>query len=322
IHLASIVLWTTLTSALIIHSDKDYYTYHSKATFGLQYGNQTFTYRGSPATPLDACSKIETSLNDTIAIIIRNETNKECHVAKQVSNVETSGARGVVVMNAPSYTFYDDLVTIEDSEADKFNITIPIVGITYSIGVQLLELIKKNASLSITISSDYEYAPMSFWQMVLTFISMMGLLCGSYYLLILISRASDFIKKHRRSNYVKQIKTHHFKAAKNVDPENRPMCSICLSEFEDGETVKTLRCGHSFHPECIDTWLVNERALCPVCRQGIYQVEDWNLLEENQSREIDLLLSEVEQRSVWTLDNIFRYVMCAAVVLSPFFLYM
>lgn len=42
---------------------------------------------------------------------------------------------------------------------------------------------------------------------------MMGLLCGSYYLLILISRASDFIKKHRRSNYVKQIKTHHFKAA-------------------------------------------------------------------------------------------------------------
>ena len=46
-----------------------------------------FSYRGSPATPLDACSKIETSLNDTIAIIIRNETNKECHVAKQVSNV-------------------------------------------------------------------------------------------------------------------------------------------------------------------------------------------------------------------------------------------
>ena len=41
IHLASLVLWTTFTSALIIHSDKDYYTYHSKATFGLQYGNQS-----------------------------------------------------------------------------------------------------------------------------------------------------------------------------------------------------------------------------------------------------------------------------------------
>ena len=134
---------------------------------------------------------------------------------------------------------------------------------------------------------------------------MMGLLCGSYYLLILISRASDFIKKHRRSNYVKQIKTHHFKAAlvffpfliarKNVDPENRPMCSIGLSEFEDGETVKTLRCGHSFHPECIDTWLVNERALCPVCRQGIYQVEDW----------VTISLS-IERRTCWRRTRVGR----------------
>ena len=84
---------------------------------------------------------------------------------------------------------------------------------------------------------------------------MMGLLCGSYYLLILISRASDFIKKHRRSNYVKQIKTHHFKAAlvffpfliarKNVDPENRPMCSICLTEFEErARAVSGVSSGH------------------------------------------------------------------------------
>lgn len=43
IHLVSLVLWTALASALIIHSDKDYYTYHSKATFGLQYGNQSIS---------------------------------------------------------------------------------------------------------------------------------------------------------------------------------------------------------------------------------------------------------------------------------------
>lgn len=41
-------------------------------------------------TPLDACSKIETELNNTIAVIIRNETNKDCHVAKQVNNVMDS----------------------------------------------------------------------------------------------------------------------------------------------------------------------------------------------------------------------------------------
>ena len=62
---------------------------------------------------------------------------------------------------------------------------------------------------------------------------------------------------------------------KKADLENHTLCSVCLSEFENGELVKTLRCGHMFHTECIDPWLINERALCPVCRQGIYQVEDW-----------------------------------------------
>ena len=43
----------------------------------------------------------------------------------------------------------------------------------------------------------------------------------------------------------------------------------------EGDSVKVLRCGHSFHSDCIDPWLINEKALCPVCRRGIFQVEDW-----------------------------------------------
>ena len=134
---------------------------------------------------------------------------------------------------------------------------------------------------------------------------------------ILLSRASEYVKKYRRSHYVKQIKSTKFKQ-KNADIENRPICSVCLSEFENGEMIKTLRCGHTFHTECIDPWLINERALCPVCRQGIYQVEDWNLLEESQSRDIDILLTRIERNSSWTLDNIFRCILCVAIVLSPF----
>ncbi|KVH90746.1 RING-H2 finger protein ATL57-like [Cynara cardunculus var. scolymus] len=43
-------------------------------------------------------------------------------------------------------------------------------------------------------------------------------------------------------------------------------CSICLSEFEDGETVKLIPyCRHGFHPLCIDTWL-SSHASCPLCR--------------------------------------------------------
>ncbi|XP_062208646.1 RING-H2 finger protein ATL66-like [Phragmites australis] len=46
-------------------------------------------------------------------------------------------------------------------------------------------------------------------------------------------------------------------------------CSICLGEFAEGEKVKTLpRCGHGFHPECVDVWL-RARASCPLCRASL-----------------------------------------------------
>ncbi|KAK6138141.1 hypothetical protein DH2020_028121 [Rehmannia glutinosa] len=43
-------------------------------------------------------------------------------------------------------------------------------------------------------------------------------------------------------------------------------CPICLSEFQEGETVKLIPyCGHVFHPSCIDTWL-SSHVTCPLCR--------------------------------------------------------
>ncbi|GFQ01020.1 RING-H2 finger protein atl57 [Phtheirospermum japonicum] len=42
-------------------------------------------------------------------------------------------------------------------------------------------------------------------------------------------------------------------------------CPICLSEFEERETVKLIPyCGHVFHAWCIDTWLSSHVDLPPV----------------------------------------------------------
>ncbi|PON41426.1 Zinc finger transcription factor [Parasponia andersonii] len=43
-------------------------------------------------------------------------------------------------------------------------------------------------------------------------------------------------------------------------------CAVCLSEFEDSETLRLLpKCDHVFHPDCIDAWLASH-VTCPVCR--------------------------------------------------------
>ncbi|KHN10162.1 E3 ubiquitin-protein ligase [Glycine soja] len=47
-------------------------------------------------------------------------------------------------------------------------------------------------------------------------------------------------------------------------------CSVCLSEFEDDESVRLLpKCSHVFHAPCIDTWLKSHSS-CPLCRAGIF----------------------------------------------------
>ncbi|XP_057973910.1 RING-H2 finger protein ATL54 [Malania oleifera] len=47
------------------------------------------------------------------------------------------------------------------------------------------------------------------------------------------------------------------------------LCSVCLSEFREGETLRLLpKCNHAFHLPCVDTWL-RSHTNCPLCRAGI-----------------------------------------------------
>jgi hypothetical protein len=42
-------------------------------------------------------------------------------------------------------------------------------------------------------------------------------------------------------------------------------CVICMSDFEEGEELRTLPCFHFFHSSCVDEWL-KRNSKCPVCR--------------------------------------------------------
>ena len=46
---------------------------------------------------------------------------------------------------------------------------------------------------------------------------------------------------------------------------NDSVCVICQSDTITGEQWKVLPCGHGYHPQCIDQWLIRNNT-CPTCR--------------------------------------------------------
>ncbi|PIA54910.1 hypothetical protein AQUCO_00901072v1 [Aquilegia coerulea] len=85
-------------------------------------------------------------------------------------------------------------------------------------------------------------------------------------------------------------------------------CVVCLSEFEERETVKMIpHCGHVFHPECIDKWF-SSHASCPICRSiqllplPSQEEKKFNVIEERLTVEdVDTC---VEDGDFWRIRRI------------------
>lgn len=51
-------------------------------------------------------------------------------------------------------------------------------------------------------------------------------------------------------------------------PKEDAHCAVCLGDYELGDRVKELPCGHLFHTQCIAQWL-DSSTLCPLCRENL-----------------------------------------------------
>lgn len=66
---------------------------------------------------------------------------------------------------------------------------------------------------------------------------------------------------------VKNIKVFKYKKGDGVVEGSE--CSVCLGEFQDGESLRLLpKCSHAFHLHCINTWLKSQPS-CPICRANV-----------------------------------------------------
>jgi hypothetical protein len=55
------------------------------------------------------------------------------------------------------------------------------------------------------------------------------------------------------------------------DAIGRETCPICIVDFEDDDELRVLPCvgQHRFHRACVDQWLLELSASCPLCRHGM-----------------------------------------------------
>ncbi|CEG44861.1 hypothetical protein F442_09901 [Plasmopara halstedii] len=67
---------------------------------------------------------------------------------------------------------------------------------------------------------------------------------------------------------INQLPTYTYGASKGNNDQGNPDCLICRCGFELGEEIKSLPCFHSYHSDCVDSWLSLNK-VCPVCQFSV-----------------------------------------------------
>ncbi|KAF9920115.1 hypothetical protein FBU30_010104 [Linnemannia zychae] len=76
-------------------------------------------------------------------------------------------------------------------------------------------------------------------------------------------------RKNKKRREDKELGTKAKEKLPFANANTQTMCAICLAEYFVGEQVRTLPCYHQYHQACIDPWLLNIAALCPICKRDL-----------------------------------------------------
>lgn len=81
-------------------------------------------------------------------------------------------------------------------------------------------------------------------------------------------------------------------------------CAICIDTLEEEDEVRGLSCGHAFHASCLDPWLTNRRACCPLCKADYYipkaRSDTENVDTERLNRRSDGPIMSQHPQSIWS----------------------
>jgi len=77
-------------------------------------------------------------------------------------------------------------------------------------------------------------------------------------------------EKPLKANVIGALPKSKFKKQESFNdlPADQKACTVCMTEYEEGEELTTLTCIHRYHSECIEGWFKTQD-FCPICRTKI-----------------------------------------------------
>lgn len=87
--------------------------------------------------------------------------------------------------------------------------------------------------------------------------------------------------------------------------EGNKECCVCFIEYELGQSVCRLPCGHNFHRDCVSEWL-RKKCSCPTCRFEIQTdnpIYEKSRVERMKSRTLRFRSDEIPKMTITQLQD-------------------
>ncbi|WOL12125.1 hypothetical protein Cni_G20890 [Canna indica] len=95
-----------------------------------------------------------------------------------------------------------------------------------------------------------------------------------------ITRPQDDRRRGLSLDELKKLPCYEFKIEEKMSDTTD--CAVCLESFQVGERCRLLpACRHSFHAQCVDSWLLKS-SICPICRRSADGLKDGKAGSDDQ----------------------------------------
>jgi len=256
------------------------------ALFGLRVKHDGVSGDLKVAEPLRACSPLKNPeyTEPWVALIQRSPPSEECSFIMKAKHAEEAGAVAAIV-----FDYVEGMLLPMAKKREDPDVLIPTVFISLSSGEMLQTIMDDPRTMELQVTllpSDLAAS----WPSLLAsgFIALVALtiVLSTFFFLRrrrvsawtalatggLPGHSSEPEPRLLTENEVQRLQTHTFVAAASHENATAETCAICLDDYEEGEKLRVLECRHSFHPACIDPWLTEKRACCPVCKHAVLAI--------------------------------------------------